>query len=392
MKSQLMNEAAAAARPTRKEPLFPFLDLRAQYAGIRHEVITAVESVLNSQHFILGPEVEKLEAEIARYIGCKHAIACASGSDALLLALMALDIDTGDEVITTPFTFGATAGSIVRLKAKPVFVDIDPVTYNMDPKRIEAAITPRTRAIMPVHLFGLPAEMAPIMDIAAHYKLPVIEDAAQAIGSRYRGEMIGSIGTIGCFSFFPSKNLGSAGDGGIMTTNDDAIAAKLRMLRLHGCRKKYQYEIVGMNSRLDALQAAIVRVKLPHLDDWAAARRTNAARYTAMFRDASLDGVVTTPVEPVESFHVYNQYVIRVPNRDRLREYLQSVGIPTEIYYPYPLHTEKAYDYLGHNKGDFPQAESASREVLALPVYPELTQEQQSLVVEGIASFFQQPS
>ena len=371
------------------KPQFPFLDLKAQHARIRSEVMDAVSRVMDSQHFILGPEVDALEKEIAKFLNVNYAIGCASGSDALLLALMALGVGEGDEVITTPFTFGATGGAIARLGAKPVFVDIDPVTYNIDPTRVEAAITPRTKAIMPVHLFGLSAEMGKLREIADRHKLPVIEDAAQAIGSQYHGTAIGGLGTIGCFSFFPSKNLGCAGDGGLMTTNDKAVAERLKILRVHGCRTKYQYEVIGANSRLDAMQAAILRVKLPHLPAWTQERQRNASRYERLFQEAGLTKHVGLPTTPVDCVHVYNQYVIRVEQRDALRESLRQDGIPTEIYYPHSLHTEPAYSHLGYREGDFPQSEAAARQTLALPIFSELTEEQQRSVVASIGNFYQ---
>lgn len=365
-----------------------FLDLKAQYATIHDEILEAVNRVLDSQHFILGPEVEKLEAEIAAFVGTEYAVSCASGSDALLLALMTLEIGSGDEVITTPFTFGATVGSIARLKARPVFVDIDPATYNIDAKKIEAAITPRTRAIMPVHLFGQAANMDDILGIAARHRLPVIEDAAQAIGAKYKGKSVGALGDFGCFSFFPSKNLGGAGDGGIITTNNKDCAERLKALRLHGCRKKYQYELIGLNSRLDALQAAILRVKLRHLPAWTDGRRRNADRYRAMFGDAGLNTACAAPVCSAECDHVYNQFTVQVLKRDELRKYLSTVGAPTEVYYPYPLHTEPAYAYLGYKAGDFPEAEAAATSVVSLPIYAELTEQQQQMVVGAIGDFF----
>jgi dTDP-4-amino-4,6-dideoxygalactose transaminase len=365
----------------------PFLDLKAQYAGIRQEILDAVTRVLESQHFILGPEVEALESEVSALTACSHAIGCASGSDALILALLALEIGRGDEVITTPFTFVATAGSITRVGAKPVFVDIDPETFNILPKAIEKVITSRTRAIMPVHLFGLSAEMNEINEIAAANRIAVIEDAAQALGARYEGRAVGSMGVLGCFSFFPSKNLGGAGDGGLVTTNDATLAERIRRLRVHGARKKYEYELLGMNSRLDALQAAILRVKLRHLDQWTAGRRRNAERYCDLFHEFRLESVLKSPVAPSLSTHVYNQFTIRVRERDALREHLQSRGIPTEIYYPKPLHLQKAFAYLGHRPGNFPESEAAGLEVLSLPIYPELTDEQQRAVVAGIADF-----
>ena len=342
---------------------------------------------MESQHFILGPEVEALEQEMALLTGCKFAIGCASGSDALVLALLAHEIGPGDEVITTPFTFVASAGSIARVGAKPVFVDIDPDTFNISPEAIKKAVTPRTKAIMPVHLFGLAADMNEVLDWLPSRRIPMIEDAAQAIGARYEGRAVGSLGSMGCFSFFPSKNLGCAGDGGVLTTNDPDLADKLRLMRVHGARKKYEYEILGMNSRLDALQAAVLSVKMRHLSAWTAARRLNAARYRELFHEFRLEAFVKAPIAPPRSVHVYNQFTIRVRERDELRKHLQGRGIPTEIYYPKPLHLQPAFAYLGHRLGDFPAAEAASREVLALPIYPELTEVQQRAIVAAIADF-----
>jgi len=366
---------------------FPFLDLKAQFACIHDEILAAVGNVLESQNFILGPEVEAFEREVAALIGCEYAIGCASGTDALILALLALDIGHGDEVITTPFTFVASAGSIARVGAKPMFVDIDPETFNISPKAIEKAITSRTKAIMPVHLFGLSANVSEINEIAEAKGIPVIEDAAQAIGARCDSSGVGTMGALGCFSFFPSKNLGGAGDGGLVTTNDAQLAEKLRLLRVHGSRKKYEYELLGMNSRLDALQAAILRVKLRHLDQWTAGRRRNADRYRELFREFRLESRVKLPVAPSRFTHIYNQFTIRRRHRDALREYLHTRGIPTEIYYPKPLHLQKAFVYLGHRPGDFPESEAASLEVLSLPIYPELAHERQRSVVAAIADF-----
>ena len=368
--------------------LFPFLDLKAEYATMKAEIGTAVEKVLESQQFIMGPEVRQLEAEIAAFIGSRFALGCASGSDALLLALMALGVDSGDEVITPPFTFVATAGSISRLKARPVFVDIDRETYNLDPARLEAAITSRTRAIMPVHLFGLASEMEKINEIARAHRLPVIEDAAQAIGARYQGRYAGNLSACGCFSFFPSKNLGGAGDGGMITTSDAELADRISVLRDHGSRKKYQYDLLGMNSRLDSLQAAILLVKFRHLEAMAQARRRNAERYRQLFRQAGLEKLIVLPVQPEGRHHVYNQFVIRTPQRDQLREHLRNCGIPTEIYYPFPLHLQPAFAGLGYRPGAFPASEEASRQVLALPVFPQMTEEQQKMVVDRTAGFF----
>ena len=371
------------------KPAFPFLDLKAQFATIREEVMVAVTRVLESQQFILGPEVNQLEEEIAAKLDARYAIGCASGTDALILALMAAEIGPGDEVITTPFSFIATAGSIVQVGAKPVFVDIEAASFNLDPQKIEAAITPKTKAIMPVHLFGLPANMDPILAIAKEKKLLVIEDAAQAIGSRYKGKYVGTLGDFGSFSFFPSKNLGAAGDGGIITTNDSALAERLRMIRVHGSKRKYFHEVQGINSRLDALQAAILRVKLRYLDAWAKGRTDRADRYRRLFEEKHLTRFVSCPAAPPSSFtHVYNQFTIRAQRRDELREILTQAGIPTEIYYPLCLHLQKAFSFLGYRAGQMPVAEKASQEVLSLPVFPELTDEQQDAVVRGIENFY----
>jgi len=367
---------------------FSFLDLQAQFTTIRDEVMAAITRTMESQRFILGADVEAFEKEIAQYVGCHFAIGCASGSDALLLALMALGIGPGDEVITTPFTFVATAGSIARLGAKPVFVDINPATYNLDVDLLERAITKNTRAIIPVHLYGLSAEMRKIRQLATACKLPVVEDAAQALGATCDGIAVGNIGEIGCFSFFPSKNLGGAGDGGMLTTNDPVIADRLRSLRVHGSRHKYHCEVLGMNSRLDALQAAILRVKLHHLASWTEGRRTNAQRYKMLFNRTQLAPQIILPIEPEGMRHVYNQFVIRVTSRDKLRDHLLRMGIPTEIYYPEPLHLQPAFTYLGYKPGDLPQAEAACLQVLALPIYPELTEEHQAEVVHSIHQFY----
>ena len=381
--------------PVRRESSFvpiPFLDLKAQFGPIREELLDAISRVLESQHFILGHEVEALEREVAEYVGAKFAIGCASGSDALLLAQMAIGIESGDEIITSPFTFGATAGSIARLRAKPVFVDICPDTFNFDERQLETVITSRSRAIMPVHLFGLPVEMDAVLEVARKHDLAVIEDAAQAIGARWKGRGVGSLGTCGCFSFFPSKNLGGAGDGGMVTTNDPQVAEKLRTLRVHGARKKYRYESLGINSRLDALQAAILRVKLRHLDSWTNGRRKNAETYLELFTEYDLADRLALPFAPVGSLHVYNQFSVRAPRRNELQECLRNWGIPTEVYYPSPLHVEAAFAFLNYREGDFPKAEAACREVLSLPIYPELTLEQQRTVVATIARFYERGS
>ena len=375
------------AIPTSPAP-FDFLDLRAQFATIHEEVMQAVNQVFESQHFILGPEVKQLEQEVAAKLGAKFAVGCASGTDALILALLAAGIGEGDEVITTPFSFIATAGTIAYVGAKPVFVDIDPVTFNINPALVEAAITPCTRAIMPVHLFGLPADLDPILAIAKARKLAVIEDAAQAIGSRYGGRYIGTFGEYGCFSFFPSKNLGGAGDGGMITTEDAQIAERLQMLRVHGSKKKYYHEMIGTNSRLHALQAAVLRVKLRHLDDWQKGRQNRADRYRRLFAEAGLTSAISVPPQPSSKYeHVYNQFTIRSPHRDELKAHLHSAGIPSEIYYPLCLHLQEAFAYLGYKAGSFPESEKASGEVLSLPVYPELPDAQQDRVVRAIADF-----
>ncbi len=366
---------------------FPFLDLKAQFATIRDEVMAAVNRVMESQQFIMGPEVSALEEEIKAQVGCQYVFGCASGSDALLLALMALGIGPGDEVITVPFTFVATAGSIARLHAKPVFVDIDSATFNMDPAKLEAAITPRTKAIMPVHLFGLSADLDPILEIGKRHGIAVIEDAAQAIGAKYKGKPAGSMGTFGCYSFFPSKNLGGAGDGGLITTNDPALAAQLKLLREHGSRTRYDYEILGINSRLDALQAAILRIKLKYLDGWASGRQRNADRYRQLIHERGLSKHVRVPACPSYATHIYHQFTIRVRQRDQLKTHLAQRGIPSEIYYPHPLHLQPAFADLGYRPGSMPESEAASREVLSLPIYPELTDQQLQSVVKAIAEF-----
>lgn len=370
------------------KPSISFFDLQAQYATIRREILQAVEAVLESQHFILGQLVELFEQDAAAYVDVPFAVGCASGTDALYLALCAQGIGPGDEVITTPFTFVATAGSIARTGAKPVFVDILPETYNIDPALIEQAVTKNTKAIIPVHLFGLSAEMDPIMSIAKKHSLAVIEDAAQAIGSTYHGKKIGSIGDFGCFSFFPSKNLGCAGDGGMVTTVHKPMADRLNLLRAHGTKKKYHSEIIGMNSRLDALQAAVLRVKLKHLDSWTKGRQERAALYAQLFDQYKLLDFITPPQAPPSFGHVYNQYVIRCENRDRLRDYLQEQGVPTAIYYPEPLHLQPAFDYLKYAEGSMPESEKACTDTLALPVYPELPLEDQERVVQTVSEFY----
>ncbi len=375
----------------RNEPLsVPALDLKAQYRTIRDEIEPVVRQVLESQYFILGPEVAGFEAEAARYCEAAHAIGCSSGSDALLLPLMALGLGPGDEVITSPYSFFATAGAIWRTGAKPVFVDIEPDTYNIDPARIEAAITPRTRAIIPVHLYGQAADMDPISEIARRHALFVLEDAAQAIGAGYLGRKAGTLGDAAAFSFYPSKNLGGFGDAGMVTTDDAALARQVGRLRVHGMEPKYHHQEVGYNARIDALQAAVLRVKLRHLDAWTEARRDVADRYRRLFDADGLGGVVTLPTEKPGHHHVYNQFVVRVPAdaRDPLRAHLTANRIGSEIYYPIPLHLQTCFASLGHQAGDFPASEAAAAETVALPIYPELTDEALRHVVASVASFF----
>ena len=392
----------------------PLLDLKAQYATIRDEIREAIDRVADSQHFILGPEVEALEREIADYSQCEFGIGVSSGTDALLVALMAIDVKPGDEIITTPYTFFATAGAIARLNARPVFVDIDPLTYNIDPAKLEAAITERTRAIIPVHLYGQTADMNPIMEVARRHKLYVIEDAAQAIGSEYDGRRAGSIGDMACFSFFPSKNLGGFGDGGMVTTNDADLAKLLKMLRNHGYSPKYYNKVIGGNFRLDAIQAAVLRIKLKHLDAWTEKRQQNAAVYRRLFAEAELSiqpelagltndtsddkvggnklaelsGVVL-PLEAENVRHIYNQFVVRCGGqRDKLLAHLKERKIGTEIYYPVPMHMQECFAGLGYHAGDFSASERAAAETLALPIYPELTEEMIETVVSAVADFY----
>jgi len=381
----------------------PLLDLRAQYASIKEEILEAVHEVLESQWFILGPQVRKCQERIAEYSNCRRAVGVSSGSDALLICLMAEGIGPGDEVITTPYTFFATAGCVSRVGATPVFVDICPKTYNIDASRIESRITAKTKAIIPVHLFGQCADMDPIVEVAERRGLTVIEDAAQAIGAEYKGRRAGSMGHYGCFSFFPSKNLGAGGDGGMVVTQDEARAEKLETLRAHGAKPKYYHKLVGGNFRLDAIQAAIVNVKLRYLDQWTAGRQANAARYRQLFQAAGLavslpspargrgvggEGVIHLPYEVPDSRHIYNQFVVRVRRRDELRAYLKEQGVGTEIYYPVPLHLQECFAQLGYREGDLPESEGAARETLALPIYPELTDEQMQHVVTCIGQFF----
>ena len=365
----------------------PLIDLVEQYDSIRNEVRDAVDQVFESQRFVLGDEVCEFEAEVAQYCDARHAVGCASGTDALILALMSLDIGPGDEVITSPFTFFATASSIQRVGAKPVFVDIDPSTFNLDPAAVEAAVTDHTKAIMPVHLFGRCADMEPLWRTAVRHGLAIVEDAAQAIGATYRGRHAGVLGTLACFSFFPTKNLGGAGDGGMVVTDDADLAARLRRLRVHGDAGRYQHLEVGLNSRLDALQAAVLRVKLRHLDTWTNARRGNAARYRDLMEQAGLREVVSLPHDATEGRHVYNQYCPRIPGgtRDSVLAGLRERNIGSAIYYPQPLHLQPCFSELGYREGDFPEAERASAEVLALPIYAELGKARQARVVQALA-------
>ena len=365
----------------------PLLDLQAQYVPLRQSILDAIVRVCDSQRFIGGPEVDELERELCAHLKVPHAIGLSSGTDAVLAALMALEIGPGDEVITPTYSFFATAGCVARLGAKPVLVDIEPGTFNIDVNAALNAITPRTRAIIPVHLFGQAAELAPIVDAATPRGIAVIEDAAQAIGCEYHGRPVGTWGAFGCFSFFPSKNLGAFGDAGFATATDPGLAKKLRLIRTHGMEPKYYHHLIGANFRIDALQAAVLRVKLPHLDQWSEARRANAARYRTLFADAGLCDV-TLPIEAPNRTHIYNQFVIRVPERDRLRAHLTAAGIGTEVYYPVPFHLQACFADLGYAAGAFPVAEAAASSSLALPIYPELTAAQQASVVDAIRNFY----
>ncbi|MBN2224265.1 MAG: DegT/DnrJ/EryC1/StrS family aminotransferase [Deltaproteobacteria bacterium] len=383
----------------------PLLDLKAQYATIRDEVKDAVDRVISSQYFVLGPEVEALEAEIAAYTGAGYGVGVASGSDAILLAMMERGLGPGDAVVTTPYSFFATAGSVTRTGASVIFVDIDPVTFNMDPGRLDDLMVGLTknstspvtaggetvRGVMPVHLFGQTADMASIAGTASRFGLFVVEDAAQAIGSRSPAGNAGAIGRMGCFSFFPSKNLGGFGDGGMITTSSEKTAEDLKVLRNHGSKPKYYHRVVGVNSRLDALQAAVLRVKLKHLDAWTEGRRNNADRYRSLFTERGLvapDGPVTVPIQTEGCYHIYNQFVIMVDRRDDLRGHLSRADIGTEVYYPVPLHLQECYRYLGYNQGDFPHAETAAQRSLALPIYPELTADMQQYIADEISVFY----
>jgi dTDP-4-amino-4,6-dideoxygalactose transaminase len=372
---------------SRPQAAVPLLDLQAQYRPLREEILAAIARVADSQRFIMGPEVAALEDELARMLGIEHAVAVSSGTDALLLALMALDIKAGDEVITPTYSFFATAGAVARLGATPVLVDIDEATFNVDPGEVAAAITSRTRAIIPVHLFGLSADLDPIVAVAARHGIPVVEDAAQAIGATYKSRPVGGIGACGCFSFFPSKNLGAFGDAGLFTTNDAVLAKRARLLRTHGMEPKYYHHLIGGNFRMDALQAAVLRVKAPHLAAWTEGRRRNAHRYLQLFREAGIADRVTLPVEVPDRLHIFNQFVIRIPERDALRHHLDAAGISTEIYYPVPFHLQPCFAYLGYKPGRFPRSERAANTSLALPVYGELADAQLQSVVGAVAAF-----
>ena len=383
----------------------PLLDLKPQYHSLKKELDDAILRVAESQYFILGPEVEKMEKEFCDYLGCKHAIGVSSGTDALLLALMAIDIKPGDEVILPTYSFFATAGVVSRLNAIPVLADIDPVNFNIDPEDVKKKITSKTKAIIPVHLYGQSADMEPIMKLAQEKNIFVIEDAAQAIGSEYKnGKCVGTIGDIGCFSFFPSKNLGGYGDGGLVTTNNDELAHMLRIKRVHGGEQKYYHKVIGGNFRIDALQSAVLRVKLPHLDKWSEKRRANADYYTELFVKSGLaedtgeinfdernpvllPKAVYKNVSGLKNYHIYNQYIIRIRKRDELKKFLTENEIGNEIYYPVPFHQQECFVNLNYKTGDFPEAEKASLTSLALPVYPELTKEQQEFVVQKIKEF-----
>jgi dTDP-4-amino-4,6-dideoxygalactose transaminase len=358
----------------------PFLDLKRQYDSIKEEIDQAVWGVLSHAKFIMGPEVKAFEEKVAEYCGAKSAVGVASGTDALLLSLRACGVGPGDEVITTGFSFFATAGVITRLGATPVYVDIDPDNYNIDPSQIEKSITPKTKAIMPVHLYGQCADMDPIMEVANRHNLKVVEDAAQAIGSEYKGKKAGTLGHFGCFSFFPSKNLGAAGDGGMIVTSDTKMDELLRMLRVHGAKPKYYHTIVGYNSRLDTLQAAILEVKLKYLDGWTQKRREHAEVYNQAFQGSE----IITPKEEEFNYHIYHQYTIAVKNRDGLREVLKEKHIGHDVYYPVPLHLQECYRSLGYKEGDLPVTEAKSKEVVSIPIYPELTAEEQNYVIETV--------
>ena len=375
----------------------PLLDLKLQYASLRQEIDDAIREVVEAQGFVLGPVVERFEQALAAYVGAEHAIGCASGTDALILSLAALGIGPGDEVLTTPFSFFATASCAYKVGARPAFVDIDPETFNIDTSQIEAAIGPKTRAILPVHLFGQCAEMGPILEIARRRKLHVVEDAAQSLSARWQPEgqdrprHAGTLGELGCYSFFPSKNLGGFGDGGMIVTSDASLAAELRLLRVHGGRKMYHHRTIGWNSRLDAMQAAVLHVKLPRLDGWSTARAANADRYDRWLDESGLvrSGKIRVPARARRSTHIFHQYTLRAERRDALREHLSATGIGHSVYYPVPLHLQECFSELGYREGSLPHAEQACREVVSLPIYPELTDGQQEQVVATISEFYE---
>lgn len=366
----------------------PMLDLTEQYQNLKSEIIPALEDVMSNAHFILGNNVKKLENDVAEYSNSKHGIGVANGSDALNISLLGCEVGPGDEVICPSFTFFATAGAVARMGAVPVFVDIDPKTFNIDPEQIEKAITPKTKAIIPVHLYGQMADMDRIKEIADKHNLFIIEDAAQAIGAQYKGKKVGELGTTACYSFFPTKNLGAYGDAGMIITNDDEIGERIRVLRVHGSKPKYYHHILGYNSRLDEMQAAILNIKFPHLDDWSELRRERAATYTHLLKEMVGENVVT-PYEEEFNHHIFHQYTIRVDKRDELQKFLQENGVSTMIYYPKPLHLQPVFAELGYKEGDLPETEKAAKEALSLPMFPELKTEQQEYVVQKIKEFIE---
>ncbi|WP_059173066.1 DegT/DnrJ/EryC1/StrS aminotransferase family protein [Bacillus sp. FJAT-27445] len=363
------------------------LDLSEQYLSMKEEILSKIDEVMSSSHFILGENVKKLEADVARYSSADHGIGVGNGSDAIHIALQAAGVKEGDEVITTAFTFFATGGAIVRAGATPVYVDIDPVTFNIDPSKIELAISDKTKAIIPVHLYGQMADMDKIKEIADKHQLAVIEDAAQAIGAKYKGQNVGELGTAATYSFFPTKNLGAYGDGGMIITSNEDLAEKARVIRVHGSKPKYYHHVLGYNSRLDEMQAAILNVKFPHLDKWSDARRTRAAYYTEKLNEQLAD-VIQTPIEKEGNYHVFHQYTLRVPQRDELQNYLKEAGIATMVYYPLPLHVQPIFKDLGYKDGDLPETERAAKEALSLPMYPELEREAQDYVIKKIVEFY----
>jgi dTDP-4-amino-4,6-dideoxygalactose transaminase len=383
--------APAAPRQDDLLPAVPLLALDRQHAVLGEDIRAAINRVVESGKYVLGPDVADLESELARALDVPHVISCASGSDAILLALMALGVEAGDEVIVPSYTFFATASAVTRLGAVPIFADIDPRTYLIDPVDVQRKISRRTKAIVPVHLFGRTADMDALLPIAKAAGLPIVEDAAQSILSTWHGRCSGALGDVGCFSFYPTKNLGGLGDGGFLTTTRDDVAKSLKLLRVHGMEPRYYHQVIGINSRLDSIQAAVLRVKLPHLDAWTTSRQENAARYGELFAQYDLAGSVTVPTDEIRGRHVWNQYVIRVAGgrRDSLRAHLGKSGVGTEIYYPVPLHMQKCFEHLGWRKGDLPQTELAAEETLALPIFPELTAAEQRTVVARIAEFFQ---